>query len=124
MDNKELSREGMMFVGEQGKILATFHGGSPVLLPEKRMIEYTGAAEPPEEKVTRNDRVWIDAFKEGKESPGTFLKARPVTETILLGAVALRAGQKVVYDPKKVKITNLEEANQYLTREYREGWEI
>ncbi|MFH0757005.1 MAG: Gfo/Idh/MocA family oxidoreductase [Bacteroidota bacterium] len=124
LDNKELPREGMMFVGDQGKILATFHGGSPVLLPEKRMIEFTGAAEPPEEKVTRNDRVWIDAFKEGKESPGTFLKARPVTETILLGAVALRAGQKVVYDPGKVKITNMEEANQYLTREYREGWEM
>ncbi len=124
MDNKELPREGMMFVGDKGKILASFHGGSPILLPEKRMIEYTGAAEPPEEKTTRNERAWIDAFKEGKESPGTFLKARPVTETILLGAVALRAGQKVVYNSQKVKITNLEEANQYLTREYREGWEM
>ena len=124
VDNRELPREGMMFVGEKGKILATFHGGSPVLLPEKRMIEYTGAAEPPEEKASRNERAWIDAFKEGKESPGTFLKARPVTETILLGAVALRAGKRVLYDTEKVRITNMEEANQYFTRDYREGWEM
>jgi hypothetical protein len=121
-DGGELSREGMMFVGKQGKILATFHGGSPRLLPEKRMIEFTGAAEPPEEKVIRNDRVWIDAFRAGEEAPGSFLKAVPVTETILLGAVALRAGEKVIYDPGKVRITNPEEANRYLTREYREGW--
>jgi hypothetical protein len=124
MDNRELPREGMMFVGEKGKILSSFHGASPVLLPEKRMIEYTGSAEPPEEKVTRNERAWIDAFKGDYESPGTFLKARPVTENILLGAVALRAGKKVEYDPRKVEITNLPEANQYLTREYREGWEM
>ena len=88
------------------------------------MVEFTGAAEQPEEKVTRNERAWIEAFKAGNESPGTFLKARPVTETILLGAVALRAGQKVVYDPDKIEITNLDEANRYLTREYREGWEM
>ncbi len=123
-DNKELPREGMMFVGDKGKILASFHGGSPVLLPEKRMIEYTGAAEPPEEKMTRNERVWIDAFRNGTESPGTFLKAKAVTETILLGGVALRAGQRVDYDPAKIMITNLPEANQYLTREYRKGWEM
>jgi hypothetical protein len=124
MDGGELPREGMMYVGDAGKILASFHGGSPRLLPEKRMIEVTGSAEPPEEKVTRNERAWIDAFKSGEQSPGTFLKAGPVTETILLGAVALRAGQKVVYDSKNTRITNVGEANRYLTREYREGWEM
>ena len=47
-----------------------------------------------------------------------------MTETILLGGVALRAGKKVEYDAAKTEITNVPEANQYLTREYREGWEI
>jgi hypothetical protein len=47
-----------------------------------------------------------------------------VTETILLGAVALRAGEKVEYDSGAVRITNLEDANRFLTREYRKGWEI
>ncbi len=124
VDGRELPKEGMMFVGEKGKILASFHGASPKLLPEKRMIEYTGGAMPPEEIVTRNERVWIDAFKNGVESPGTFLKAKAVTQTILLGGVALRAGKKVVYDPGEIKITNMEEANRYLTREYRQGWEM
>lgn len=123
-ENKELPREGMMFVGEKGKILASFHGSNPVLLPEQRMIEYTGSARAPEENVTRNERAWIDAFKNDEESPGTFLKARAVTETILLGAVALRTGKRVDYDPEKVAITNHPEANQYLTREYRKGWEL
>jgi hypothetical protein len=123
-DGKELPREGMMFVGEKGKILADFLGGGPRLLPEKRMVEYTGSPEPPEEKETRNERAWIEAFKAGVESPGTFLKAGPVTQTILLGAVALRAGRKVEYDPVKVEISNMPEANRYLTREYRKGWEM
>lgn len=123
-ENKELPREGMMFVGDKGKILASFHGGSPVLLPEKRMLEYTGSSESPEEKVTRNERAWIDSFRNNTESPGTFLKAKAVTETILLGGVALRAGKRVDYDSKKIEITNLPDANQYLTREYRKGWEM
>jgi hypothetical protein len=123
-DGGELPREGMMFVGDKGRILASFHGGSPRLLPEKRMIEYTGAAEPPEEEVSRNERAWIDAFRENVESPGTFLKAGAVSQTILLGAVALRAGGKVVYDPEEIVIRNMPEANRYLTREYRPGWEM
>jgi hypothetical protein len=45
---------------------------------------------------------------------------------MLLGVVALRAGQgrKIVYDGEKMQITNLADANQYLTREYRSGWAI
>jgi Oxidoreductase family, NAD-binding Rossmann fold/Oxidoreductase family, C-terminal alpha/beta domain len=123
-DNKDLPREGMMFVGEEGKILAGFRGERPKIIPEKRMLELTGSAEPPREITNRNDRAWIEAFKNSKESPGTFLKAAPVTQTILLGGVALRAGKKVVYDSEKIEISNKPDANQYLTREYREGWEI
>ena len=123
-DGKELPREGMMFVGEKGKILAGFRGERPKIIPEKRMVELTGSDKPPKEITNRNDRAWIDAFKLGEQSPGTFLKAAPVTQTILLGAVALRAGKKVVYDPEKVEITNVAEANKYLTRTYRSGWEM
>ena len=123
-DGEALSGEGMMYVGEKGKILADFRGERPRLIPEKRMVEFTGSAEPPEEKSDRNERTWIEAFKQGTQSPGTFLRALPVTETILLGAVALRAGKKVEYDPEKMEITNLPEANKYLYREYRKGWEL
>jgi len=126
-ENESLPREGMMFVGDRGKILASFHCGNPRLLPEKTMKDKLSAAglpEPPEEKVERNDDMWIDAFLADKESPGTFLLARPVTETILLGAVALRTGGKLIYDSENMKIINNDEANRYLFREYRKGWEM
>ena len=123
-DGGDLPREGMMFVGEQGKILAGFRGEGPRLIPEARMLEFTGSANPPEEQTNRDITTWIEAFKAGVQSPGTFLKAQPVTETILLGAVALRAGQKLEYDSGKMEITNVPEANQYFYREYRPGWEM
>jgi predicted dehydrogenase len=124
VDNKELPGEGMMFVGDSGKILADFRGDKPQIIPEKKMREYMGNRKAPEDTVQRGDSDWIDAFKSGTQSPGSFLTAGAVTETILLGAVALRAGKKIIYDAEKMKITNIPEANKYLYREYRKGWEL
>ncbi|MGB2865616.1 MAG: Gfo/Idh/MocA family oxidoreductase [Sedimentisphaerales bacterium] len=124
MDNKSLEGEGMMFVGDKGKILATFHGDNPRIIPEKKMQAYAGEKEIPEDSRRRRSDTWTNSIKNKKESPGSFLFAGPVTETINLGAVALRAGQKVDYDSEAMKITNLPEANKYLTRKYRKGWEL
>jgi hypothetical protein len=66
----------------------------------------------------------MDAFRNKTESPGSFANASAVTETILLGGVALRAKKKLEYDPANMKITNDEAANKYLYREYRKGWEL
>ena len=80
--------------------------------------------------------VWVPAFKGGQPSPGNFLNAGPISETVCLAAVALRAGRvksgvrvypapvKLLYDSVSMKITNLPEANKYLTRDYRPGWEL
>jgi hypothetical protein len=112
----------MMFVGDKGIILAGFRGENPKL--------YTGgtqqADEKPAQEQERRDanELWIDAFRNKTQSPGSFIHAGPVTETILLGGVALRAGKKVEYDSANMKITNVPDANQYLTREYRKGWEV
>jgi hypothetical protein len=119
---KALTPEGMMFVGDKGKILAGFRGENPVLIPETKMSYIVKEKE--EEARQRGNDVWIDAFRNGTQSPGSFLYAGPVTETILLGAVALRARKRVEYDSVNMKITNVPEANQFLTREYRKGWEL
>ena len=124
VDGKDLPQEGMMFVGDKGKILGGFRCEKPVLIPESRMKSYMGERTVPAEVTDRSDDTWIDAFKEKKQSPGSFLLAGPVSETINLGAIALRARKRVVYDAAAMKITNVPEANQYLTREYRKGWEL
>jgi len=52
--------------------------------------------------------------------------AAQLTETMLLGILALRTGQgrKILYDGEQMRVTNIPDANQYLTREYRAGWAV
>jgi hypothetical protein len=121
-EGKALAAEGMMFVGDKGKIIGDFRGEKPVVyLNNKPSIPLELKGE--EVRQDRND-VWISSFKNKTQSPGSFIYAGPVTETILLGAVALRAGKKVEYDTTDMKITNMPEADKFLVREYRKGWEL
>ena len=123
-DGKDMPTEGMMFVGDKGKILGGFRNEKPMLLPQSKMNAYMQGKAVEEAEAIRGDDVWIDAFREKKQSPGSFLLAGAISETINLGAVALRAKKKVLYDSAKMAITNIPEANQFLTREYRKGWEL
>jgi hypothetical protein len=124
LGNGSLETEGMMFVGDKGKIIGGFRNENPRLLPESKMTSYLNREPAPKDENINGGPFWIDAFKNKKESPGSFLNAGPVTEMILLGAVALRAKKRVEYDSVNMKITNNEEANKYLYREYRKGWEL
>jgi hypothetical protein len=63
------------------------------------------------------------AVRGGAQSPGSFLNAGPISEAVNLYAVALRTGRRLLYDSVNRKITNVPEANKYLSREYRKGWE-
>jgi hypothetical protein len=121
LEGQEYPREGMMFVGDKGKIIAGFRGENPKLIPASKMKDIT--VDQPTTGLNTNE-AWIKAFKDKTQTPGSFLLAGPVTETILLGAVALRAGKKVEYDSVNMKITNIPDANKFLTREYRPGWEL
>jgi hypothetical protein len=117
-----LDSEGMMIVGDKGRIIAGFQGESPVLYNEKNKAGLSEKT-PPQPSQAPN-RIWADAFKNNTPTPGSFLNAGPVTETILLGAVALRARKMVEYDSANMKITNIPDANKFLVREYRKGWEL
>lgn len=129
-DNQELPAEGMMFVGDKGKILAGFRVNNPRLIPEKRMSEYQGPKPPPPAppeaggpRRPRGIENFAAACRSGQQTPASFLEAGPLSEMVNLGAVALRVGRKVVYDSASMTITNVPEANKYLTRDYRAGWE-
>ena len=69
---------------------------------------------------------WAKAIRGEAKASSPFEYSAQLTETMLLGVAALRAGQgkKVIYDAQKMEFTNAPEANQYLTREYRAGWAI
>lgn len=121
---RDIPEEGLMFVGSEGKILAGFRGDNPVLLPESRM-----AGRPESERIdSRNvDRLrdnWVDDILAGRQSPGSFIRAKTITDTINLGAVALQSGKRIEFDAESGLITNDEDANNLLSREYRPGWEI
>lgn len=123
-DKRDMPNEGMMFVGDKGKILAGFRGQDPEIIPSRRMQAFQGEKEIPEEDSERRSNTWAAAIKEDKESPGSFRYAGTVTEAINLAAIALRAGKRVEYDSEAMKITNDEAANKFLTRTYRKGWEL
>ena len=127
-DHKDLPAEGMMFVGRKGKILAGFHVDHARLIPERRMRRYAappppapGAMKPAE--VAPSMREWMAATKGGPQSSGSFSYAWPISEAVNLYAIALRTGKKLVYDAASRKITNFQDANKYLSREYRKGWD-
>lgn len=123
-DKRDMPEEGMMFVGDKGKILCGFQGRNPEIIPSRLMKAYDGEKElPPRERGSRSN-TWAAAIKNDTESPGSFKYAGTVTEAINLAAVALRAGKRVEYDSENMRITNDEDANKYLTRDYRKGWEL
>ena len=68
---------------------------------------------------------WLDAIRNGTPTGSNFGYAGPLTETVLLGNVSYRVGQKKLeWDADNLKVTNVPEAAQYIKREYREGWTL
>jgi hypothetical protein len=115
-----LPGEGMMFTGEHGKILTGFNIQNPRLLSQK------GVVSPPAgqtDKMAAALQLFVDACKSGKQYPGSFREAEYLTEAVNLYAVALRSGRQLRYDAATKRITNVVEANKYLSREYRAGWD-
>jgi len=119
-----LEKEGMMLVGDKGRIIAGFRGEKPRLLPADLMNSATKGQAPVYQEADRGELHWINAFKQKQQSPGSFLYAGAVTDTILLGGVALRARKRLLFDAAAMKITNDEAANKFLYRAYRKGWEL
>jgi hypothetical protein len=67
---------------------------------------------------------WVNTIKGKDQISSPFEYASKLTETMLLGIVSLRANSKLYYDAAKMEVTNNPAANQYLTRQYREGWKL
>ncbi len=106
------------YVGDEGKLMG--HR----LIPESKMQAY---GKPPEvlPRSPGHYREWVEACKGGAAAGSDFVEhSGLLTEVCLLGNVALRVGRKLYWDGPNMKFTNDDEANQYLHREYREGWSL
>jgi predicted dehydrogenase len=131
--NEELRAEGMMFVGDKGRILAEFRGEKPRIIPERKMREYEAAEKPgvgvqsqeAGQGRRRAGTSWVAACKGGPATYGDFLLAGPIADAFNLAAVSLRlGGKRLLFDAAAAKVTNVADAEKYLTREYRQGWEL
>ena len=122
-NNEELPAEGMMFVGDKDKILAGFNVQNPRPLSQKK-VDTPQAVRPKEgDRMAAALQLFIDACKSGQQYPGSFGEAEHLTEAVNLYAASLRAGRLLKYDAANRQITNVPEANKYLMREYRAGWD-
>lgn len=119
---------GVLFVGDKGKLVCGCYGSSPRLIPETKMQEY----QRPEKTIARVDgaeggheRDWIRCCKEGRQPSSSFDYSGPLTETVVMGNLAIRCnGKKLDWDGLNMKVTNVDEANQYVRDQYRQGWSL
>ncbi|PWT70707.1 MAG: oxidoreductase [Bacteroidetes bacterium] len=122
--NKELPAEGMMFVGDKGKILAGFNVQNPQIIsgPNAASIAPKPDTRNQVEQTSKALPLFVEACKSGKQYPGNFSEAEFLTEAVNLYAASLRSGRLLEYDAANLKITNVPDANKYLSRDYRQGW--
>jgi predicted dehydrogenase len=132
VDGQSLAKGGgCLFVGEKGRLLVGHGGGAGgggrgnggTLLPTK---EFAGF-QPPEPFLPRSlghYREWIEACKNGGPTGSNFDYAGAMTETILLGNVALRACRKIEWDGPNMRSRNETIDDLYIHREPRKGWEL
>lgn len=118
---KPFGTNGSLFIGTRGMLVCGCYGEAPRLLPEELARDYVSPA-PYLERLRSPYHDWIRAAKEGIPACSNFEYSAPLTEMALLGNVAVRAGQKIHWDGRRKRITNVPEANVYLSRTYRPGW--
>jgi hypothetical protein len=124
-DNEDLADEGMLFVGDKGKILCDFRANRPRLLPASRHKAFDGSIVPKDFDRTATDDEWIGAIRNGVKSKGSFEEVAALAEAVTLANIALRVPYKrLLWDAERMTFANSPEANKFVRRErYRPGFE-
>lgn len=127
-DDVALDRTGgVIYQGERGIVMHGTYARDPVVYPAHLQAEAHAVPESFDRVPDENHELnWVRACKGQEAATSPFSYAAPLTETMLLGLVALRAGQgrKIRWDARAMQVLNEPDANPYLTRDYRPGWEI
>jgi predicted dehydrogenase len=126
-----MSDSGSLLVGDRGILFSPNDYGASYSFVGKQAKEIEEAAKKVPERLPRNGKgdtgmkaEWVAAIKDGPAPMSNFDYAALLTETILLGNVAIRVGKKLEWDGPKLRVTNCPEAAQYIKRPYRKGWEL
>jgi hypothetical protein len=131
-----LPHDGLLFVGEKGKLLAGFYGGNPfrragktrgprggILLPEEKFRDFPDPP-PTLARVEDHYREWTQACKSGVPTSCPVDFGCEMTELALLGTIALRTGRLLEWDAAAMRITNTPEAHRFVDPPYRQGWAL
>ena len=121
VDGERVPGSGVMFIGTEGNLFSTYSNYK--LFPKEKYASF----EPP--KKTIPDSIghhaeWIKACKDGSPTLCNFDYSGALTESVLLGNVAYRTGKRLDWDAENLKATNCPEADQYVRKQYRKGWEV
>jgi predicted dehydrogenase len=127
---QKVSDSGSLLVGDKGILFSpNDYGAQYHLLPAKDFQDY----KKPARTLPRNGKgddgmkaEWVEAIKADKPemAMSNFNYAALLTETILLGNVAMRVGKKLEWDGEQMKAKNCPEAAQYIKPEFRKGWSL
>jgi hypothetical protein len=112
-----LPRQGSILIGETGTLVIP-HVGAPKLYPEENYPDPLEALE-----SLNHYHGFVDGCLTGEQPSDGFDYGGPLTESVLLGNIACRyRGEVLEWDAPAMQITNLTEANQWLTRDYRDPY--
>jgi predicted dehydrogenase len=123
---KKAAESGLLLVGEKGSFFSeSDYGSEHVLLPRDKFKN----VETPKPTLPRSPghfKEWVEAIKakDPTKPMSNFEYAGRLTETVLLGVVALKAGTTIEWDPVGLKAKNVPSADQFIRREYRKGFSI
>jgi predicted dehydrogenase len=120
LGKREMAYQGSIYIGTDG-VLYSPYIDAPVLLPDEKFKE----TKLPEPGGSDHYRQFVDACRgEGKTS-APFAYAGPLTEMVLLGCLATRFPKTTLeWDPVALKVPNVAEANAFVRKRYRKGWEV
>jgi predicted dehydrogenase len=121
---RRLPDNGVLYIGSKAAMFHGSHGGMPQLLP----AELHEAAKAVPKTMARSPghyEEWVQACKGGPPPVANFDYSGPMTETVLLGVLAMRSpGTRLEWDGDNQKVKNVPELNQYVHTQYRDGWTL
>jgi hypothetical protein len=125
-DKEDLADEGMLFIGDKGKIVCDFRANRPRLIPQSRQKAFEGSVVAKDFDTTSPEDEWVNALKaKSKTSKGSFEQVAPLAEAVTIAMVALRVPYKrLIWNSEALEFTNSADATKLVRRQQaREGWD-